>query len=46
MRGGTIDRAAEKDIRMWMEKGECPPPDELEELCETVGNPKCIPGCD
>lgn len=44
-RGGIMDRAARKDIAEWMRMGKCPLPDEVEELCEAVDDPDCLPGC-
>ena len=45
MGDGTLDRAARKDIQEWKDLGKCPPQDELEELCEAIGDPKCFPEC-
>lgn len=44
-RGGTIELAAQRDIEEWKRLGKCPPPDEVEELCEEVDDPDCLPEC-
>jgi hypothetical protein len=44
-RGGTIELAARKDIEEYTQMGKCPPGEEVEELCELVGEPNCLPEC-
>jgi hypothetical protein len=44
-RGGTVDRAVQKDIEEWRRLGKCPPEEEVEELCEALGDPDCFPEC-
>lgn len=48
-RKGTIDRAAHKDtvegVR-WLQEGECPPPEDIEEFCEEQENTEeCLRRC-
>jgi hypothetical protein len=51
-RGGTIDRAARKDAKEVAEPSErgklkerCPPPEELEQLCEDPADAICPREC-
>jgi hypothetical protein len=39
------NRAVQKDIEEWRRLGKCPPEEEVEELCEALGDPDCFPEC-
>lgn len=44
-KGGAIDKAAEKDLKVWLEKGQCPPPERVRAICDDEDEVECFEGC-